>query len=87
MDRGAWWATVHGVIESATTNRHTHLGAVTLSCDPHGCDTRVPQAFSFPSHLPLLWPLVGAVTATALLSTLLCTYLLPSCQRPVGGTT
>ena len=24
MDRGAWWATVHGVTESDMTNTHTH---------------------------------------------------------------
>ena len=24
MDRGAWWATVHGITESDVTEQHTH---------------------------------------------------------------
>ena len=28
MDRGAWWAIVHGVTESATTEQHAHRHTV-----------------------------------------------------------
>ena len=31
MDRGAWWATVHGVTESDMTNTHTHTHTHTHS--------------------------------------------------------
>ena len=53
MDRGAWWATVHGVTESDTTNTHTvslqgsvsFCGTVKwVSC----MDTRTPSLLNLP---------------------------------------
>ena len=32
MDRGAWWATVHGVTESDTFEQHTHTRGVEAGC-------------------------------------------------------
>ena len=48
MDRGAWWATVHGCTEDrrplsaracARTHTHTHTGGLTLTCklSPMSC--------------------------------------------------
>ena len=30
MDRGVWWATVHGVTNSQTGLKHTHVSYITL---------------------------------------------------------
>ena len=34
MDRGAWWATVHGVAKESDRTEHAHCNSLYLICDP-----------------------------------------------------
>ena len=55
MDRGAWWATVHGVAKSQAWLSNYHAHVVTKSCpalcDPMDCST---PGFPVLHHLPEL---------------------------------
>ena len=55
MERGAWWATVHGVAKSQT-RLSEHTPSISVTSTPLSSDHRHPQGHHVPLHPSLLPP-------------------------------
>ena len=58
MDRGAWWATVHGIAKSRTclsnpAHTHIHINS-TQTTDIKGCDF-LPSTVQYPEQHLMHW--------------------------------
>ena len=54
MDRGAWWATVHGITESGTTEMTKHTRIVInkpAAPSPRDCETETEISHSYELHI------------------------------------
>ena len=86
MDRGAWWATVHGVAKSQTElseYTHSHMHACMHACMHAHTHTRAPvMIICFYASWPFVYVLYRNVCSD-LFQFELFVFLLMSCKSPL----